>query len=118
MRDPEKLRVYLQAQDLAVGVYELCRKLRGEEDINLRMQMRRAADSIPDNIAEGCCRETQKEYVRALDFSTGSGAELRGQLKRTIRIFQGIPEIEDTIEETNSVMRQLASLKSSLRSGR
>ena len=66
--------------DLAKGVYLYCRALPLEERFGLCDQMRRAAVSIPSNIAEGHGRYTDKEFGRFLSIAHGSLSELKTQL--------------------------------------
>ncbi len=65
---------------LAVAVYSLTEKFPREEVYGLTSQMRRAAVSIPANIAEGRKRGTKKEFVQFLRVSEGSAAELETQV--------------------------------------
>ena len=61
-------------------VYELTRTFPKEEAFGLTSQMRRAAVSVPSNIAEGFCRNTQKDKVQFYLVARGSLAELHTQL--------------------------------------
>lgn len=72
--------------DLAEEVYELIRKLPVEEKFSLADQMRRAAISVPSNIAEGQGRQSDKEFVHFLHIARGSIAELETQLLLCIRL--------------------------------
>ena len=58
------------------AVYEATRPFPKEERYGLTNQIRRAAVSIPANIAEGAARDTQKEFLRYLIISRGSTSEL------------------------------------------
>jgi four helix bundle protein len=80
IKDFKDLIVWQKAMDLAVETYELIKKLPREEVYALSSQMRRAAISIPSNIAEGNERNSTKEYINFLSIAIGSKAELETQL--------------------------------------
>ena len=80
MHNHKRLRVYEDALDAAVAVYEYAKCLPDEERFNLTDQTRRSAVSIPSNIAEGCGRSTDKDTARFLSNAIGSAYELETQL--------------------------------------
>ena len=74
----EEMEVYQKALAFGVKVYKLTTTNENiRSDFGLRDQLRRAALSISNNIAEGFERETKKELVRFLYFSKGSAGESR-----------------------------------------
>jgi len=73
----EELEVWQRGTQIAVKIYEVMDDCR---DFGLKDQMTRAAVSIPSNIAEGCERDSKKEFVRFLHIAKGSAAELRTQV--------------------------------------
>jgi four helix bundle protein len=75
------LRVWQIAKELAVTVYKTTDSGALARDFSLRDQMRRAAVSIPSNIAEGDERDSNRDSVRFLYIAKGSLAELRTQLE-------------------------------------
>ena len=62
--------------NLTVQTYELTRRFPSEEKYGLSSQMRRAAASVPANIAEGQARRSKKEFLQMLSIARGSLAEL------------------------------------------
>jgi len=80
MNSFRKLNVYVKAKELIKQVYELLKKFPKEEQYALCDQLRRAAVSIPSNIAEGCGRETQKDQTHFLNIAYGSLMETFSQL--------------------------------------
>ncbi|MFT3870347.1 MAG: four helix bundle protein [Nibricoccus sp.] len=76
-----ELKVWQNAKDLAVHIYQLSSSGSLSKDFGLRDQIRRSAISIPSNIAEGDERDTNKDSVRFLYIAKGSLAELRTQLE-------------------------------------
>ena len=75
----EDLRVWRRAMDLVLGVYQCTRTFPREEVYGLTSQMRRAAVSVPSNIAEGKGRYSRKELLQFLFRARGSLLELRTQ---------------------------------------
>lgn len=76
----KNLDVWNGAMDLAVEVYSITGRFPKEEMFGLASQIRRAAVSIPSNIAEGAARNSRKEYIQFLYVALGSVAELETQL--------------------------------------
>lgn len=75
MRDFTKIEAWGLADDLTVAIYERTRTFPREELYGLTSQLRRAAISVPANIAEGSARESKKEYLHFLYIARGSLAE-------------------------------------------
>ena len=73
----EDLKVWQRAMELVPLVYELVRTLPGSERYVLSDQIRRAAISVPANIAEGQARTHRKEFLQHLSIARGSLAELQ-----------------------------------------
>ena len=80
------LLVWQKSMDLVVEIYRLTRLLPKEEIYALSTQMRRAAVSIPSNIAEGQQRRSTKEFIQFLSIAKGSNAEVQTQLSICIRL--------------------------------
>lgn len=72
MRDYRKLEVWRLGRELAVLCYRLTDSFPREEQFGLISQIRRAAVSIPANIAEGAGRDSAGEFLRFLRISLGS----------------------------------------------
>ena len=77
----KQLKVWAEAKRLAVSIYQLSGTGLLAKDFSLRDQIRRAAVSVPSNIAEGDERDTDKDSVRFFYMAKGSLAELRTQLE-------------------------------------
>ena len=75
MRDYRKIGAWKLADDLTVAVYEVTRQFPTEERYGLTSQLRRAAYSVPANIAEGSSRESKKDYLHFLYIARGSLSE-------------------------------------------
>jgi four helix bundle protein len=77
----KKLNVWREAIVLTKLVYHVTAKLPAGEKFGLVTQMRRAAVSIPSNIAEGAARQTNKDSLRLYVFARSSLSELDTQLE-------------------------------------
>jgi len=82
------LIVWQRSIELVIAVYELTEDFPKEELYGLTSQMRRAAVSIPSNIAEGRFRGTKKDFLQFLRIAYSSGAELETQLEIAKRLRQ------------------------------
>ena len=110
------LIVWQKAIELAVIIYNLTKKLPKEELYSLSDQIRRAAISIPSNIAEGQDRDTNKEFVRFLTISRGSKAELETQLLICVKVgFLKETEISEAMDLLKEIGKMLTSLINKLK---
>jgi len=82
----EDLIVWQKAMDLVAEIYKIVKLLPNDELYALSDQMRRAAVSIPSNIAEGQERNTTKDFINYLFIARGSKAELETQLLICVRL--------------------------------
>ena len=67
----KELLVWQKARDLAVEIYKITSQGRFKQDFGLRDQIRRAAVSVPSNIAEGDERDTDKDAIRFFFMAKG-----------------------------------------------
>ena len=104
----QDLIVWQKSMELVKSVYELVQLLPREETFALSNQMRRAAISIPSNIAEGYARASDKELNRFLHISRGSIAELETQILLAAKLnYVSGKKIEHLLNMCNEVGRQL-----------
>ena len=80
MNSYKDLIVWNKSFELVIEIYRLVNLFPKSEMFSLSSQMRRAAVSIPSNIAEGFARKHRKEYAQFISIAFGSGAELETQL--------------------------------------
>ena len=97
------LIVWQRAIELVMVVYELTKLLPPNEQFGISSQIKRAAVSIPSNIAEGYKRNNRKEYIQFCGIACGSAAEVETQLIIIARLF---PDIDTSIAEGLSVELQ------------
>ena len=115
IKDFKDLILWQRAMDLVVEVYQLVKKLPKEELFALSDQIRRAAISIPSNIAEGQGRNSSKEFIHFLSIAKGSKAELETQLLLCVRInYLTESEIEKAMSLIEEVGKMLNSLQKKL----
>lgn len=80
MRPHQNLDAWLKALELVTDIYKGTERFPKEERYGLTNQIRRAAVSIPANIAEGAGRHSKKEFAHFLSNSQGSASELETEL--------------------------------------
>lgn len=95
--------------ELAERVYAIAADLPESERFALSQQLRRAALSVPSNIAEGYGRHSRKEFVKFLRIARGSVCELLTQLElaRRLKLILHDPQTSDLAEETDRVLNAL-----------
>jgi four helix bundle protein len=106
--DFRKLVVWQRSKDLAVDIYKITKSGEISKDYGFTDQMRRAAVSIPSNIAEGNDRGSQKEFIRYLHIAKGSLSELKTQLEIAKEInyieVEIFSDIESKCEELSKML--------------
>jgi len=81
----KELIAWRKAMDLVVEVYRVTRSFPGDELYGLTSQLRRAAVSVPSNIAEGQARYSRREFCHFLTIARGSLAEIETQVRIAAR---------------------------------
>ena len=109
LKSHERLEAWQQAMVLVKDVYELSRAFPREELYGLAQQMRRAAVSVPSNLAEGAARNGTKEYAHFIGIARGSLAELDTQMK-IARMLGYATNLESTEQLIDRVGRLLTGL--------
>jgi four helix bundle protein len=113
MRSLKDLIVWQIAIELTVEIYRITGAFPHEETYGLTSQMRRAAVSIPSNIAEGYGRRAARERCHFYDIARGSATELSTQLEISKRVGYLAPEQQTMIETSlHDIIRLLAGLYS------
>jgi four helix bundle protein len=110
-RNHERLRVFHDADELVIAVYQQSQAFPKDEWFGLRGQMRRAAVSVACNIVEGSARATGRDYVRFLHIALGSSCELDYLLSLVIRLkMEPNSDWESVRNRCQGVSRQLQLL--------
>ena len=110
------LRVWQQSIDLVTSVYKLTKAFPKDEFFGLVSQMRRAAISVPSNIAEGYARGSDKEKLHFLRISSGSISEIETQLTLSLNLeYIGQETYEIMSNQITSIWKQLNALITSVK---
>jgi four helix bundle protein len=113
-RNHRNLRAWQQSVELVVATYRLTEKFPDAERYGLTSQMRRAAVSVPANIAEGAARSGTKELIHFLSIAAGSLSELDTLVEVAVKLgylADGSGVQGETDEVSGLVMGLSASLK-------
>jgi len=107
----EQLEVWQKAMQMVALVYKSTKRFPKEEMYGLTMQLRRAAVSVPSNIAEGQGRRSTKEFLNHLSMARGSLLEVETQTEIAFRLEYLTQEEKIRLKElTNEVGRLLNGL--------
>jgi four helix bundle protein len=103
------LIAWQRSMELARTVYEVTTAMPTSERFGLTNQMRRAAVSVPSNIAEGHGRQSRTDYLRFLRTSRGSLGELATQLQLSLdlKMLKGAARAEALLAETDRILQAL-----------
>jgi len=116
MNSYKELIVWQKSIELSKEIYSITEQFPKSEIFGIINQMRRAAISIPSNIAEGYARGHRKEYLQFLSVAFGSGAELETQILIAKKLnFIKEVEYKKILSLLEEIMKMLNKLISSLR---
>jgi len=111
-RGYKDLIVWQKAKVFCVNIYKLTDEFPKSELFGLISQLRRAAVSIPSNIAEGSKRNTTKDSNQFYSIAYGSGAELETQLEISKELFISLKDKIVVLEnDLNEIMKMLNKLR-------
>jgi four helix bundle protein len=117
VRSYRDLLVWQRAMDLALAVYSLSRSFPECERFALVSQLRRAAVSVPSNIAEGHVRSSTRDFLRFLSIAAGSLAEIETQLLLSHRLdYVDAQRMNVTLKDADELGRMIRGLQASLSS--
>jgi four helix bundle protein len=115
MQTHKNLKVWQRSISLVTEIYRVTRDFPKEEIYCMVSQLRRAAISIPSNIAEGSARKHTREYIQFLYVSLGSAAEIETQIIISINLGYLISDKAGGIQaELEEIIRMLIGLIKSL----
>lgn len=108
MRDYKKLDVWSKAHQLTLFIYkEVLPQMSVEEKFALTSQLRRSSYSIPLNIAEGCGKNTNKDFVHYLDIALGSAHEVEYTCLLIFDLSYILPQL---YEEVNKAINEVKAM--------
>jgi four helix bundle protein len=116
MRDFRQLNVWEESHSLTLEIYKATKLFPKEELFGLISQIRRASVSLASNIAEGCGRETIRDYAHFLQMAPGSAFEVDYQLilSKDLQYIEA-SEFELLSDKIDKIRRQLAKLIAKVR---
>ncbi|WAL62464.1 four helix bundle protein [Thermocoleostomius sinensis] len=115
VKDYKDLIVWQRGIVLVKRIYQLTQNFPAEEKFGLISQMRRAAVSIPSNIAEGQARHTTQQFIQFLSIAEGSIAELDTQLIVAVELgYCTKAESNDSFVLITELRKMLSTLRKKL----
>lgn len=115
LKSYKDLKVWQKSFELCKKIYRVSRGFPADERFGLVAQVRRAAVSVPSNIAEGHSRDTTRDYVRFLWLARGSLGEIETQLMLARDLqFVRPEEVDSVLSSLDEVGRMLRGLIRSL----
>ena len=117
MQDFRELKVWQKSHGLVSCVYRITRRFPPEELYGLTSQMRRAAVSIPANLAEGCGRKGRTEFAQFAHIAMGSASELKYYflLAQELALIKS-DEAHELILQIDEIQKMLAGFIQKMRS--
>lgn len=102
----KEMAVWQEGINLVKGIYQITGKFPKEELYGLTSQIRRAAVSVPSNIAEGAARNSDKEFIRFLYVALGSLSEVETQVVIAVELGYVLSdkEINENIIKTRKLL--------------
>ncbi len=112
MRNFRDLEVWKNGIELVEEIYTVLDTFPSSERFALSAQISRSVVSIPSNIAEGCSRESQKDFSRFLQISLGSSYELETQLIIAEKVgYIAEEKLQNTLKKLGELQRSIHALK-------
>jgi four helix bundle protein len=116
-RHYKDLLIWQKGMALAKLIYQLTLRFPAEERYGLTSQLRRAAVSVPSNIAEGQARRGTNEFLQFLSIAEGSLAELETQLLLSVELpYSKQADVDPALKEIDELQKMIVALKRKLAS--
>jgi len=109
IRNHKDLEVWKKSMDLVSNIYKITESFPNKELYGLTNQIRRAAVSVPSNIAEGAARSSKKEFIQFLYIALGSLSELETQIIIASRL-EYLNNLDTLLEDLKVVQKLINGL--------
>ena len=117
MHNFKELKIWQKSRKFVKDIYILTNQLPKDELFVLSSQMRRAAISIPSNIAEGAGRESDKDFSRFLDIANGSAFELESQIYIACDLeYYSVEQMDIYLEKVQEIQKMIFHFRKHLNS--
>ena len=111
----KELKIWQKGMALTREVYRVTEKFPATEKYGLVAQLRRAAVSVPSNIAEGQARSGTREFLQFLSHASGSLAELETQVLLSVDLgYCGLSDVSSISQEIAELQKMLAAIRRKL----
>lgn len=110
MRNYKELRIWSDGMDLVTDVYKFTVLLPSTEKYGLISQINRAAVSVPANIAEGCAKDSNADFLRFLRISQGSLFELDTLIQITKNVSLSTSPPENILTKISTLQKSIGSM--------
>lgn len=109
------LEIWKLSRLLCSQIYVTTANFPDNEKFGLTNQLRRASVSIPSNIAEGCSRSSNKEFLRFLEIAIGSIYEIETQLLISFDLgYINQSKLDELVNNLNTITRMVSKFRSTL----
>jgi four helix bundle protein len=110
------LKFWQKSREFCKNVYQITSSFPESEKFSLTSQLRRAAVSIPSNIAEGCSRKSNKDFSRFLTIALGSCYEIETQLLISNDLgFISEMELKKSLKKLDSIIKMMSKFNATLK---
>ena len=111
----KELEIWKKSRTFCVKIYLVTSTFPSEERFGLTNQLRRAAVSIPSNIAEGSSRQSNKDFARFLEIAIGSAYEIETQLLIASDLgFINLDKTDELINILDEIVKMTSKFRSNL----
>ena len=116
MHQFKELEIWKRSRFFCSEIYQVTSSFQSDEKFGLTNQLRRAAVSIPSNIAEGSSRNSNKDFSRFLEIAIGSAYEIETQILIASDLgFITPPESENLTSELAEIIKMISRFRSTLK---